>query len=221
LSFLPYNSEEYVLLVAARSFGLLFVLRIVDLMLGRADIVATARVAEAVRKVGADARARRLLGLRPICVEAGDDLVDAHQMVNGWAARDCAGPHAALEEAWREAVRYARQNVCLLEDIAELDAIAVSLLPLGDRVGAENNRVAVVAVRLCDGGLESGEEGVLHVPHDGAPHAPAAAVKPLLVDDALALDNEAAEGIDVVGEHLGCCDIVKKTSCEIVTDVCV
>ena len=64
--------------------------------------------------------------------------------------------------------------------------------------------MAVVAVRLCDGGLESGEEGVLHVPHDGAPHVPAAAVEALLADDDVAVNDQGAEGVDLVGEHLGC-----------------
>lgn len=64
--------------------------------------------------------------------------------------------------------------------------------------------MAVVAVRLCYGDLKSGKKGVLHVPHDGAPHAPLASVKELLVDDALAVENEAAEGFDIFGEHLRC-----------------
>ena len=65
--------------------------------------------------------------------------------------------------------------------------------------------MAVVAVRLRDCGLKSGEEGVLRLSQDVAPHAPAAAVEALLVNDDLALLHKAAEGVDVVGEHLGCC----------------
>jgi len=91
--------------------------------------VAATHVAEAVREVGADARARRLSCLNPARVEAGDDLVDTHAN----ARLTCnGGTHVALEEAWREAVRHALKNIRLAEDLAELDAIAVSLLPLGD-----------------------------------------------------------------------------------------
>ena len=126
--------EEYVLLVAERNFGLLvflgLILRIVDLRLRH--IVAAARAAEAVCQVRADARARRLLGLNPVRVEAGDDLVDAHQMRNGGAAMDGSRSHAALEEAWRKAVCHALENVRLAEDLTELDAVSVGLLPLGN-----------------------------------------------------------------------------------------
>jgi len=134
----PFLSFFFYLREAERRLSLLsLVLRIVDLR--GADIVAAARAAEAVRQVGADARARRLLGLNPVRVEAGDDLVDAHQMVNCWAARDRAGPHVAREEAWREAVRHALENVRLAEDLAERDVVAVGLLPLVVRVGAEDD----------------------------------------------------------------------------------
>ena len=170
-------------------------------------IVPAAHIAEAVREVGADARARRLLGLNPARVEAGDDLVDtlAHALARN------SGPHVALEEAWREAVRYTLKNVRLLKDLAERDVIAVSLGPLGDRVGAENNRVAVVAVGLSNRGLESGKEGVLHVPHHGPPHGPAAAVEVLLVDHALSVDYKATERVDLVSEHLGFCSESKES----------
>ena len=55
-----------------------------------ADIVAPADIAEAVCQVGEDACAWRLLSLHAVCVEARDNLPDAHQMVNCWAARDGA-----------------------------------------------------------------------------------------------------------------------------------
>ncbi len=154
--------------------------------------MATTDTAEAVRQMRADARTRRLVGLNSAGMEPCDDLVDAHQMVNCWATRDRAGPHVALEEAWREAVRYPLKNICLPENLTECDAVSISLLPLVVRVGAEDDRVAVVAVRLRDGGLKSGKEGVLHAPHHGPPHVPAAAVEAFLVDDALALDDKAA-----------------------------
>jgi len=174
-------------------------------MLGRDNVVASTDTAESVSQVGADTRARRLLRLHAVRVETRDDLVDAHHMRNGWAAMHVSGPHVALEEAWREAVRYTLKNVGLFKNLAERDAISVGLLPVGDRVAAEDDRVAVVAVRRCDGDLEGGKEGVLHVPQDVTPHGPAAAVKELLVKNDLALDNEAAEGVDLVSEHLGFC----------------
>ena len=172
------------------------------ILLREEEIVATADTAEAISQMAANARARRLLRLNSVCVEAGNDLINAHQMVNSWAARDRAGPHVALEEAWRETVRYARENVCLLKNLAERYVVSIRLGPLGLCVGAEHNRVAVVAVRLCDGDLKSGKEVVLCLSQDVASYGPAAVVEALLVEGAVALDHQAAEGIDVVGEHL-------------------
>jgi hypothetical protein len=146
-------------------------------------------------------------------------------MRNGWAAMHVSGPHVALEEAWREAVRYALKNVRLFENLAERNAISVGLLPVGNRVGAEEDRVTVVVVGLRDGGLESREEAVLRIPQNVAPHGPAAAVKELLVKNDLALDDEAAEGFDLVGEHLGVFaegkegKKSKEASCEVITEI--
>jgi len=103
-----------------------------------ADIVAPADIAEAVCQVGEDACAWRLLSLHAARVEARDNLPDAHQMVTRRSATARRGD-AALEEAWREAVRYARENVGLPEDLVERDAVSVLLLPLVIRVGAKDN----------------------------------------------------------------------------------
>jgi len=149
--------------------------------------VSTAHSTEPIRQMRANARARYLVGLNPIRIEAGDDVVNAHQMMNGWAARNRTRLYAALEESWREAVRHALKNIRLAKNLSYFDVIRVGLLPLGVRVSAEDNRVAVVAVRLCNGGLESGKKGVLHVPHDGTPNVPLSAVELLLMEDALAV----------------------------------
>ena len=130
-------------------------------MLGCEDVVATADTAETVSQVGADAGARRLGSLNSVRVETRDDLVDADHMRNGWAAVHVSGPHAALEEAWREAVRYALENIRLLNNLAERCVVSIKLGPLCCRVGAEKDCVAIVAVRRCDLGLKSWKEGVL------------------------------------------------------------
>jgi hypothetical protein len=73
-------------------------------------------------------------------------------------------------------------------------------------------------VGLSNRGLKRGEEGVLHVPQHGPSHVPTAAVEALLVDDDVPLDDEAAESVDLVSEHLGLCGL-ERAACEIVTDV--
>jgi len=88
--------------------------------------VAAAHAAEAVRQMRA--RARRLLWLNPFRVEAGDDFENANSHAR--LARN-SGPHAALEEARREAVLHALENVRLVKDISELDVVSVGLQPLG------------------------------------------------------------------------------------------
>ena len=100
----------------------LLLLRIVDLRLQ--NVVPSADAAEAVCQVVADARTRRLGGLHALCVEVRNDLIDAHQILH-------AGADGALEEAWRETVRYALENVCLLENLAERGVVSVAGLPLG------------------------------------------------------------------------------------------
>ena len=180
---------------------LLLILGVVDLP----HIVTTAHAAEAVGQVRADTRARRLGRLHTARIETCDDLVDAHHVRNGWAAVHVSGPHVALEEARREAVRYALKDVSPLENLTERCVIHVDLLPLCCRVGAEKDCVAVLAVRLRDGGLESRKEAVLCVAEDVAPDGPAAVVEALLVEDEVALDDELAERLDLVGEHLGFC----------------
>jgi len=181
------------------------VLRIVDLLCRCQHVVAAAHVAEAVCQVGADASARGLLSFHTARVEARDDLVDAHHMRNGWAAMHVSGPHAALEEPWCETVLYALKNVRLLENLAERCVVSIRLGPLCCRVGAEDDCVAVVTVRRCDGGLKSWKEGLLCVSQDVASHGPAAPVEVLLVENAAALLHQAAEGIDLVSEHLCFC----------------
>ena len=139
-------------------------------MLGRDNVVASTDTAESVSQVGADARARRLLRLHAVRVEACNDLVDAHHMRNGWAAMHVSGPHVALEEAWREAVRYTLENVRLLKNLAERCVVSIRLSPLCCRVGAEDDCVAGVAVRRCDGGLKSWKKAVLCVSQDVPPN---------------------------------------------------
>jgi len=167
--------------------------------------MAAASFAEPVCQVRTDASAWRLLCLHAVRVEPSNDLVDADSHAR--LARN-SGPHAALEEAWCEAVCNAREDIRLLEDLAERIVVSISLLPLCNRVAAEDNRVAVVAVGLCDCGLEGGKEGVLRVPQDVPPDGPASAVKVVLVEDDVALDDLAAECGDAVGEHLVWCDMV-------------
>jgi len=99
-------------------------------MLGCEDVVTSADTAEAVSQVGADASARRLGSLNSVRVETRDDLVDAHHMRNRWAAMYVSGPHVALEEAWREAIRYALKNVSLLKNLAERCVVSIRLSPL-------------------------------------------------------------------------------------------
>jgi len=183
----------------------IFVLRVVDLMLGRDNVVASADTAEAISQVGADTRARRLLRLHAVRVETRDDLVDTHHMRNGWAAMHVSRPHVALEEARREAVRYTLENVSLLKNLAERCVVSIRLGPLCCRVGAEDDCVAGVAVRRCDGGLKSWKEPVLCVSQDVPPDGPAATIKELLVENDLALDDQGAEGFDLVSEHLCFC----------------
>ena len=174
-------------------------------MLGRDNVVASADTAESVSQVGADARARRLLRLHAVRVEACNDLVDAYHMRNGWAAMHISGPHVALEEARREAVRYTLENVSLLKNLAERCVVSIRLGPLCCRVGAEDDCVAGVAVRRCDGGLKSWKEPVLCVSQDVPPDRPATAIKELLVENDLALDDQGAESFDLVSEHLCFC----------------
>ena len=111
-----------------RDLLLLLILGVVDLP----HIVTTTHAAEAIRQERADACARRLGRLHTARVEACDDLVDANHMRNGWAAVHVSGPHVALEEARREAVRYALKNIRLLENLTKRDAVSVGLLPVGD-----------------------------------------------------------------------------------------
>jgi len=99
-------------------------------MLGHEDVVATADTAEAISQMRADAGARRLLRLHAVRVETRDDLVDAYHMRNGGAAMYVSGPHVALEEAWREAVRYTLENVSLLKNLAERCVVSIRLGPL-------------------------------------------------------------------------------------------
>jgi len=91
--------------------------------------VAAAHAAEAVRQMRA--RARRLLWLNPFRVEAGDDFENANSRPFHPRLARNSGPHAALEEARREAVRHALENVRLVKDISELDVVSVGLQPLG------------------------------------------------------------------------------------------
>lgn len=163
-------AKRFFLGKAERILLRIFVLRVVDLMLGYEDVVASANTAEAVSQVGADARARRLLRLHAVRVETSDDLVDAYHMRNGWAAMHVSRPHVALEEARREAVRYALKNVRLLKNLTERCVVSIRLGPLCCRVGAEDNCVAGVAVRCCDGGLKSWKKAVLCVSQDVPPN---------------------------------------------------
>jgi len=77
--------------------------------------------------------------------------------------------------------------------------------------------VAGVAVRRCDGGLKSWKESVLCVSQDVPPDRPATAIKELLVENDLALDDQGAEGFDLVSEHL----MRSREDCgKVVTDIC-
>jgi len=174
-------------------------------MLGYEDVVASTDTAESVSQVGADARARRLLRLHAVRVETSDDLVDAHHMRNGWAAMHVSRPHVTLEEARREAVRYALKNVRLLKNLGERCVVSIRLSPLCCGEGAEDYCVAGVGMRRCDGGLKSWKEPVLCVSQDVPPDRPATAVKELLMENDLTLDDQGAEGFDLVSEHLCFC----------------
>jgi len=186
-------------------------------MMGRENVVASAYTAEAVSQVGADARARWLLRLHAVRVEARDDLVDTHHMRNGWAAMHVSGPHVALEEAWREAVRYTLKNISLLKNLAERCVVSIRLGPLCCRVGAEDYCVAGVGMRRCDGGLKSWKKSFLCVSQDVPPDRPATAVKELLMENDLTLDDQGAEGFDLVSEHL----MRSRGDCgKVVTDMC-
>jgi len=186
-------------------------------MLGHEDVVATADTAEAISQMRADAGARRLLRLHAVRVETRDDLVDAYHMRNGGAAMYVSGPHTALEEAWREAVCYALKNVRLLKNLGERCVVSIRLGPLCCRVGAEDYCVAGVGMRRCDGGLKSWKEPVLCISQDVPPDGPATAIKELLVENDLALDDQGAEGGNVVGEHL----MRSRWDCgKVVTDMC-
>ena len=79
----------------------------------------------------------------------------------------------------------------------------------------------MLAARLRDRGLESRKEAVLCVAEDVAPDGPAAVVEALLVEDEVALDNELAESLDLVGEHLGFFAESKEAGCLVITDVAI